>query len=623
MTEKKQTYRQLKRKSGESYQVLGAMQNGKADTVAAKNNIMQLRLREAMRQDVMNEKNQLDALMEAIPVGIAILDEKGGRVKSNKEFEKIWGGSCPSVESIEDYSKYKAWWVDTGKPVKSEEWASAQAVLKGKTVIEQLLEIERFDGTRAFVINSAAPIFDSAGKITGSAVVIQDITEMRRAEEALRLVGEDFDRAQAVGNIGSWRLNVQTNELTWSDENHRIFGVPKGKPMTYEFFLSTIHPDDRQYVDEKWKAALAGEPYDIEHRIIVNGKVKWVREKAYLEFGSNGLLQGGFGTTQDITQRKLAEEEIANIAKFPEENPYPVLRITSEGTITYSNTPGCVLLKQWKCKVGEKVPKHWQEMIAKVMNSKACSVEEIQCSDLIFTLSITPVVDLGYVNIYGQDITKRKKAEEELYHTNQMLEQRVQERTAELAETVSVLQEEVRQRITAENAARSERQKFNDVLETLPAYVCLLTPDYRMPFANRVFREWFGYESDKKCYEFLFNRTEPCEICETFKVFEDNKPHRWEWTGPNGRNYDIFDFPFEDTDGSQLILEMGIDVTERKRNEQLLERQAEELWEKAELLDLAHDSIVVHDLDGKITFWSRGAESIYGYSRQEALGNNS
>ena len=121
----------------------------------------------------------------------------------------------------------------------------------------------------------------------------RDITERKAAEEALRQSREDLDRAQAVGQIGWWRLDTRKNVLTWSPENHRIFGVPEGTPMSYEFFLSTVHPDDRQYVDTQWQAGLRGEPYDIEHRIVADGKVKWVREKAYLEFDGEGKLLGG------------------------------------------------------------------------------------------------------------------------------------------------------------------------------------------------------------------------------------------------------------------------------------------------------------------------------------------
>lgn len=118
---------------------------------------------------------------------------------------------------------------------------------------------------------------------------------------------ENFARAQQLGQIGWWRMDVTRNVLTWSAENYRIFGQPIGAPQTYETFLETVHPDDRAYVHERWTAALHGEPYDIEHRILVDGEEKWVREKACLEFDATGALLGGFGVTQDISERKNAE----------------------------------------------------------------------------------------------------------------------------------------------------------------------------------------------------------------------------------------------------------------------------------------------------------------------------
>jgi PAS domain S-box-containing protein len=144
--------------------------------------------------------------------------------------------------------------------------------------------------------------------------LMEDAVEARRQTEqtdaALRESQADLNRAQMVGSIGSWRLDVRRNELLWSDENHRIFGIPKGTPLSYESFLGVIHPDDRAYVDEKWAAGLRGELYDIEHRLVVDGAVKWVREKAELEFDEYGELRGGFGTTQDITQLKRTEEAL-------------------------------------------------------------------------------------------------------------------------------------------------------------------------------------------------------------------------------------------------------------------------------------------------------------------------
>lgn len=137
--------------------------------------------------------------------------------------------------------------------------------------------------------------------------VKQRTAELAASTAALEESRNDLNHAQEVGQIGSWRMDVRRNILTWSDENYRIFGVPLRTPLTYQTFLSIVHPDDRQYVDTKWNASLSGEPYDIEHRIVTSGEVKWVREKAYLEFDESGEVRGGFGITQDITERKQAE----------------------------------------------------------------------------------------------------------------------------------------------------------------------------------------------------------------------------------------------------------------------------------------------------------------------------
>lgn len=134
--------------------------------------------------------------------------------------------------------------------------------------------------------------------------------QRKRLEAELIQSRENFERAQMIGSIGSWRLNLLKNELVWSDEVYRIFEVEKGEAHTYESFLSVVHPEDREYVDSKWNEALRGGDYDIEHRVLVNGKIKWVREKAFLEFDENGKLLAGFGITQDISKRKNAESDL-------------------------------------------------------------------------------------------------------------------------------------------------------------------------------------------------------------------------------------------------------------------------------------------------------------------------
>ena len=128
----------------------------------------------------------------------------------------------------------------------------------------------------------------------------------------------------------------------------------------------------------------------------------------------------------------------------------------------------------------------------------------------------------------------------------------------------------------------------------------LLTPDYHVPLANRFFRERFGESHGNRCYEFLFNRTEPCENCETYNVLKTGVPQEWNWTGPDGRNYHIFDFPFTDADGSPLILEMGLDVTERKQAEDACATSEQRYRTLFDTMDEGFSVVeMLYDSDGK------------------------
>lgn len=189
--------------------------------------------------------------------------------------------------------------------------ASIQAHVDGKTaVFAEEYRIHCKDGSLKWIAGRGIAQRDASGQVIRMAGSDSDITERKRIEQALRESQADLNRAQSVGQIGSWRLNIHRNQLLWSDESYRIYGTPVGLPLSYEIFLSAVHPDDREYVDRMWMAALQGAPYDIEHRIVVGGKVKWVREKAELDVDEQGQVLGGFGTTQDVTSLKQAEQAL-------------------------------------------------------------------------------------------------------------------------------------------------------------------------------------------------------------------------------------------------------------------------------------------------------------------------
>lgn len=222
--------------------------------------------------------------------------------------------------------------------------------------------------------------------------------------------------------------------------------------------------------------------------------------------------------------------------------------------------------------------------------------------------------------------TEKKSTESKTLFAKRELEMRVQERTAQLTETVKALEKEIFKRTTVEKALRTseqaveaERRRLNDILELLPAYLILLSPDHQVAFANRFFRERFGDPHNQRCFKYLFGRSEPCETCESYQALKNMAPHQWEWKGPDGRDYYIYDFPFSDKDGSTLILEMGIDITERKQAEQAF-RVASAY--NRNLIEASLDPLVTIGANGKITDVNAATEAVTGYNREELIGTD-
>ena len=137
-----------------------------------------------------------------------------------------------------------------------------------------------------------------------------DVTEQKRYEHALRRREADLNLAQAVAHLGSWRYDIQKKFVTLSDETFRILGLPPGTSLPADSAVSFVHPDDREQVRQAWAGALSGGGYDIEIRIVVGGRTRWLRVQAGLEFDTHRRPLAAVGTVQDITEHKLSEERL-------------------------------------------------------------------------------------------------------------------------------------------------------------------------------------------------------------------------------------------------------------------------------------------------------------------------
>ena len=259
------------------------------------------------QDDLRRQAEEVRDLYDHAPCGYHSLDADGVFVRVN-ETELRWLGYAR--EEVLGRMKF----LDVVTPASRKVFEANFPAYKERGVLRDLqFELVRKDGSTLPVLLNATAVKDAAGRFVMSRSVVVDITQRLRAEEALRRSEANLNRAQAVAHVGSWALDVPGNELFWSDEAYRIFGIPPETQMTYGKFLEAVHPDDREAVKAAWAGALERKPYDIEHRVLSGGKVRWVRERAEVEFGRDGGALRGIGTVQDVTELKRAEDEIRTL----------------------------------------------------------------------------------------------------------------------------------------------------------------------------------------------------------------------------------------------------------------------------------------------------------------------
>lgn len=304
----------------------------------------QQRTLEAMRA-AETERRRLDALLEAAPVGIAMVDAEGRIIRTNRESRRIWG--YPTIKNMDELVQRKGWWSDgsarQGMQIQADEWVLARA-LKGEAAPRDIVEIEPFDapGSRRNIIISGAAVHDADGRIIGSVAAQMDITDRIKAEKALRDSEAMFrTMANAMPQI-VWSTRPNGYHDYFNDQWYEFTGAPEGS-TDGDDWIDIFHPDDRERTSKIWRHSLdTGDPYEIEYRVRHrSGQYRWTLGRALPVRDEKGAIVRWMGTCTDIHEQKIAQDALRQSEqKFRllyENAPIGIAHINLEGCWTYAN----------------------------------------------------------------------------------------------------------------------------------------------------------------------------------------------------------------------------------------------------------------------------------------------
>jgi PAS domain S-box-containing protein len=280
------------------------------------------------------EKEFSRCLLESMADAVVACDADGILTLFNRSARE-WHGldplRLPPDEWAQHYDLFRS---DGITPLPTNEIPLARA-FSGESVRDAGMAIKAKGQPIRFILANGSVIRDEAGQKLGAVVIMRDVTEFRRLELELRTVNEeleqrveerteelrrtanDLNEAQRIAHLGSWELDLLTNQLSWSDEIYRIFEIdPKEFGASYEAFLQTIHPDDREAVNAAYTNAVVNRtPYAIDHRLLLSGaRIKHVHEHCETFYENDKAIRS-VGTVQDITGRKRMEDALLFVAQ--------------------------------------------------------------------------------------------------------------------------------------------------------------------------------------------------------------------------------------------------------------------------------------------------------------------
>jgi len=253
-------------------------------------------------------KNRLELAVEGAQLGIWDWDMTTDEVEFNEQWAEMLGHSLDEVEPHLDAWERRVHPDDLG-PVKD---ALSEHIAGETPYYDTEHRMRTATGEWKWIRDVGKVVKrDEDGEPVRAVGIHLDIDDQKRREEDLERTRALIERTQESASIGWWEVDLVDESLTWSDEVHRIHGVPVDESVDLEEAIEFYHPDDRETIETAFDRLIEdGESYDLELRVVTaSGRSRWVRAIGDPQFDDAGNVVGALGLFQDITERR--EYEIA------------------------------------------------------------------------------------------------------------------------------------------------------------------------------------------------------------------------------------------------------------------------------------------------------------------------
>jgi PAS domain S-box-containing protein len=550
---------------------------------------------QSQQMELKTERDKAQKYLEVAGVMFVIINESGVVSLINQKGAEILGYKADEIIGKN--------WFDNFLP--TSERKNVKSIFK-KIVTGEVEQFEYYeysiiarDGSEKIIAWHNTILKDKQGRIIGSLSSGEDITERKQAEENLNFTKDRLLEAQQYSKLGWWEFDINENLITWSDELYEIFGITHDEdPLSFERVMKLVHPDYHDYHNEQIELLAKTGAADFEYPVKrPDGKTSWIWSKGKLKLDEDGKPAYMFGITQDITERKKAEEQLrasnqqlaANEQQLRAANQQLILEEDKFRRLFENSPTGiviCKILRDSNHKINDFIHLQANKSASKQTGFDLSKLVNVKASEIVDDTTLHKLLKIygdvvekhvlkeyeEYFDVYDRtlsvkayplkddmfiidflDISELRNMENNLQENNQALKaanQQLSTSEEQLRASNQQLAAHEEQLRASNKQLQSKNQQLIDsqkdisfkakMLDQAPLIIAHHDLDQRIVWANKAYLDSTDFSLDevkgKKCWE-IWKLSKPCVNCPVLQTLEDGKSHEYLLTPDNQKHW--------------------------------------------------------------------------------------